>query len=327
MNATFHLSPKVKYQGIVYPSIFLAIVAGYISLLFLKDPAKHGFKNEHSLMFVSGLGITVFGIMLLLSLYAWLSYFVKQFSVDGTKMSLFTLLRNREWDVAELKVLKWRQYPRPGSVMFHIQGSKPCLYLDGFSRVDQLKIIRVLHELVPEQRQVGWPLFCHMIALPLRDGKPAITRSEPNAKSLTITRRRYDRMMLLALPLSLALAVGLWLTLGLMQSFILPFIVVFFWLLLRFAVPRDGYTQASLTSTPQGKAGLIGSSGIVISYFLMIVLRLSGLSKGIACTVGIIVLLMVFPPLLYFMRKSEKKQQETDATDLALIEWERGEIA
>jgi hypothetical protein len=327
MKATFRLSPKVKYKGIVFAVFFLAALAGYSSLLFLAEPGRHGFRDKPSAMVVGGFGIVVFGSMLLMSLYMWASYYATQFSIDGTTLMLRTLLRNRQLDVGELKSLKWRPHPHGGSVVFRTLSSKASLRFDGFKAADRLKIIRMLRDLVSDQIQEGWPLFCHKIALPLRDNKPAIARSEPNAKFCAITRRRYDRSLLVALPLSIALAVGMGLIWNLWQFCVLPFLVVGAWALLRWNVPADGRRETRLTSTSQGWGMLVGWGGIVCSQLLTIALALLGYSKATSCWVGIIVLLTIFPPMFYLMHKSERKQKGTQATDLALIEWENSEAA
>jgi hypothetical protein len=102
--------------------------------------------------------------------------------------------------------------------------------------------------------------FCHKVALPLRDGTPSIVRSQPGAKLCQITRERYDRMFRVALPLSVILAIGLWLRLNLWQFATLPFLVVAAWLLLRFNVPAEGRAETRLSSTRT--AGLNSSDGV-----------------------------------------------------------------
>lgn len=326
MNATFHLSPKVKHQGIGCALLFLVAVVGYSSLLFLAEPEQHGFKGRPSVLVVSGMGIVVFGSMLLLSLYMWASYHATLFSINDTKITIQKLFQNHELGVNDLKLLKWRVYPSRGSVLFRTSSSKSSIALDGFSRADRLKIIRILRAFVSDQLQEGWPLFCHKVALPLRDGKPSILRSEPNAKLYTITRTRYDRILFIALPLSIALALLLWLQLDLPQSFVLPAFVLLLWLYIRSNIPSEGYVTTRLLSTSHGWFSLISWGAIVASQLLMISLILFDVSKETACWASVIVLLVAFPPMLYFMCRSEKEQKGYQAIELALIEWENGEM-
>ncbi len=264
MNETFQLRKGVKYQGVAFTALFLAAFALYSSIFFLEEPAKHGFKGEPSAAVVGGMGCVVFGAMLLLSIYMWASYYVERFTINGTVLSVRSMLQNRQFDVLELECLKWVASPMGGRILFRVLGSKARLNFYGFSRDDRLRIIRAMQDIVSPQVQEGWPLFCHMVALPLRDGKPSIVRSEPSLRTCTITRKRYDRMLMLFLPLSAVLAVVLWVWVNFWQFIPLPFVVIGAWLLLRFNVPREGRSEVRLTATSLGRAQLIGLSAVVL---------------------------------------------------------------
>jgi hypothetical protein len=329
MKETFRLSKKIKRQGIAFTAIFLAVLVAYSSIFFLDEPAKHGFKGKNSVAVVGGMGIAVFGGMLLLSIYMWRAYYVERFSVDRTMLTVRSMLQNRQFDVSELKRLKWSVYPAGGSIVFRVLGSRARLDLHGYDKSDRLQIIRVLRDLVPHDVQEGWPLFCHKVALPLRDGKPSIVRTEPSVKLVTVTRGRYDRLFRLSLPLSVVLALVLWGWLGLWQFFALPILMIGTWLLLRFNVPPHGHPDLQLTSTSQGRAQLVGWGAVAASQCLMVGLALLGVEKSVACAVASVVLLTAFAPLLYFLFKADKQRRATDeqAAASAPLCWQQGETA
>jgi hypothetical protein len=304
----------------------LAVLIGYISLFFLDEPAKHGFKREHSAAVLGGAGIALFGTMLLGSLYMWTAYYVERFTITGSVISIRSMLQNCQFDISELQALKWQNYPAGGGIRFRILGSKARLDLNGYSESDRLRIVRALRGLVPSDVQEGWPMFCHKVALPLRDGKPSIVRREPNATFYPINRKRYDRILIVALPLSVALAIGFWLRLKLWEFAAMPFLVIAAWLLLRFNVPAKGRTETRLTSTSHGMASIIGMGGVVLSQLLMIGLALLGVDKSIACWTGLAVLLATFPPMLFFLHKADKQRRIGDeqAAELAPLEWMEG---
>ena len=56
MSETFRLRKTVKYQGMAFTTVFLAALVGYSSIFFLEEPAKHGFKGEHFVAVVDGVG-------------------------------------------------------------------------------------------------------------------------------------------------------------------------------------------------------------------------------------------------------------------------------
>lgn len=329
MNETFRLRKSVKYQAMAFTAFFLAAMLGYISIFYIKEPAKHGFKGPQSIAFVGWMGIAVFGTMTLASIYMWAAYYVERLTINGTTLSIRSIFQNRQFDISEIQFLKWRIHPFGGSILFRTQGSKTRLDLHGFSKDDRLRIIRALHNLVPSHVQEGWPLFCHKVALPLRDGKPSIVRADPSAEYFTITRKRYDRMLFVGLPLSVALAVVLWVSLNLWQFTALPFLVIVAWFLLRFDVPAEGRPQVRLASTLQGRGQIIGWSAVVLSQLLMIGLALAGVGKSIACGVTLVVLLLAFPPMLFLFHKADKQRRIADerAAEPASLEWELGEAA
>lgn len=257
MTETFRLRKMMKYMGMAFTAIFLAAAFVYLSIFFLEEPARHGFQRENSVVIVGSMGLIVFGAMLFLSVYVWAAYYVERFTVDGTKLALRSMLQNRQFEVSEIKGVLWRRYPNGGTILFHLPDGKARLDLDGYSKDDRIRIIRALHDLVPAQVQEGWPMFCHAVALPLRDGKPAIVRADPSAKLTTITRRRYDRMLMVGLPLSIAVAIAFWAGLNLGQFFALPVLVFGAWLLLRFNVPREGSNEVQLLDSARGRASTL----------------------------------------------------------------------
>jgi hypothetical protein len=179
MDETFRLKKSLKYMGMAFSAAYLAVVVACASPFFLKDPAKHGFQGKHAVAIAVGMGLVVFGPMLLMSLYIWVAYYVERFAIKGTMLWVRSIFQDRQFDISELQRLKWRAPSRDGSIQFHVLGSKTRLDLHGFAADDRLKIIRALRERVPLEVQEGWPHFCQKVALPLRDGQPPWSTNRP----------------------------------------------------------------------------------------------------------------------------------------------------
>lgn len=323
MTQTFRLAPNTKYQGIACTAFFLAMVIASASLFFLDDPVQSGFKGKNAAAAMGVIGVLLYGSMLVVSLYGWAAYYVERFTVDGTTLSLRTMMQRRRFDVGELQSLHWRR----GRLVFRTSDSTTRLDLSDYSRADRLQIIRALRKLVPTQSQDGWPMFCHKVALPLRDNQSSLLRSEPNAKRTTITRKRYDRALAVALPASIALALALGLGMHLWQFAVLPFVLIAFWLLLRSSVPAAGRVEARSTSPSFKRGLLIGGGGAAVAMLLMVGLQSLGVEDSTACNAGLVALLPTFPTMLFFIHKSDKERRAADerAAELAPSEWERGE--
>lgn len=325
MDATFRLGKKIKYQGMAFTACFLVALIASSSIFFLDDPAKQGFKGEHSVAVVGGMSVAVSGIMVLMSIYIWAAYYVERLTINGTMLSIRSMLQNRQFDVSELACLKWRVYPIGGSIKFSVLGSTARLDLYGYDKEVRLQIIRALRELVPPRIQEGWPMFCHKVALPLKDGKPSTSRVDPTADYFTITRSRYDRMFKFGFPISVVLAIAVGMLSGLWQFAMLPVLVIAAWLLLRFNVPTEGRAEPRMSSTPQGRGQLIGWGAVVGAQLVMIGLALFGVEKSIACTIGCVIMLLAFPPMLYFLNKADKQRKTDDerGAESAEEEWLR----
>ncbi|MGH7134096.1 MAG: hypothetical protein ACREHD_00055, partial [Pirellulales bacterium] len=227
------------------------------AILLLDNPEEHGFKEEGSPLLVFAMSLAVWGSMLLLSLYVFATYYLERLSIEGTIVSLRTLLQNHRFDVSELKALKWRVRPVGGSIHFQLLGSKAKLNLWGYSTADRLAIIRTLRELVPAGLQENWPAFCQEIALGLWDGKSRLVRHAEPDKVILITRKRYDRAFLLSFPFAILLALTLSAWLSAWQLMIFPFTVIPLWLLLRKSVPRGGELVVPLKSQPGGRGAVL----------------------------------------------------------------------
>jgi hypothetical protein len=326
MHETFRLKKSVKYQGMAFSAIFLAVVVAYGSVFFLKEPAKHGFNGKYSVAIAGGMGLVIFGTMLLLSLYVWAAYYVERITIKGTTLWVRSMLQDRQFDVSELRCLKWRAQPPGGSIHFHVLGSKTRVDFYGYAGDDRLQIIRALRDLVPLEMQEGWPAFCHKVALPLRDGEPQL-EYEPTAMLCTITRGRYDRQLVRGVPVMIAVATVLWAWLNAWQFFVLPFVFLAGELLLRFNVPPAGRREPTVTSTPQGRGVLLAYGAGTGAMLLMIGLPLIGVGKTIAMVTAYVLIGTVFPPLIYSVLTADKRRRaaEAEAVQLAPTLWQQGE--
>jgi hypothetical protein len=317
----------VKYQGIALTAFFLCATVAYSTIFFLEDPAKHGFKGEHSVAVVGGMGIAVFGSMLLMSLYVWAAYYVERFSINGTLLGIRSMCQRVELDVTELQSLKWKAIPMGGKIVFRFMGGKARLDFHGYSEENRLRIIRSLRMLVSHDIQEGWPQFCHKVALPLRDGKRPVPPGEPASDVVIVTRQRYNRMLAITFPVSIAVAIALSVWLGFWYFLIVPCAVVAGWLLLRLGVPPEGLAVPRLSSTCRGTAQRIGLGAAAGTYILMIGLPLLGVERTLACWSACVVLGVAIPPMFYFLHKADKERRAADeeAAQLAPAKWETGE--
>jgi hypothetical protein len=311
MDETFRPRKAILYLGFALCLLFLTAIAVCTSIFVLKNPKQHGFNGEHSVLLVGGMGLIVYGFFLLLSLYILATYFVERFSIRGTTLSLQTVLRNHRFEVSDLEGLIWKRYGG-GRVVFRCQHAKSCLDISGYLIEDRLRVVSALRDLVPHDRQEGWPEFCHHVALRLRSFMETQTQRELMPGQMRITRSRYDRMAMIAVPSSVILAVAVGLGTGRWQFLVLPALLIGFWALLRSMIPQSGLVERRLTATPSGRAFTF--------YYLMFLfppitgaaLLVWGVEKSIARAVMLVSMTISAVPALYFCYKEDKKRRVAD---------------
>jgi hypothetical protein len=320
MVLTVRPCKRTGYFAIFAAAIFAAAVLGHVSLFFLTEPEKYGFKSEQAAAGMGALGVCLYGIMLLASLYTWAAYHVERLTVDGTRISFMTVGRSYNIDAADVQTLSW-QTPLSRAIALHTSSGKAKLELTNYERPARLQVIRALRDLVPEERREHWGEFCHRVALPLRDGVPSLSRANPSLPLATLTRRRYDRLFVVAVPAVAAIGVVLGVAYGLWQLLAMPLVLMAFWLLLRTSIPREGVRQLTMPATE-----LVALGFLPLALLVMVGLKAAGMSESTACWVA---LPLLIPPVAYMLYRAAKEDLrragDKSGLDAAALEWELGE--
>jgi hypothetical protein len=327
MTQTFRLRKAIKLQGMGFAALYLPIATAFGCLFFVQEPERYEFPDSHGAIIAGAMGVAVFGSMFILAIYSWAAYHAERLTIDGTKVWLRTLTHNRQFDVAELRSLKWKTSTHGGSIVFRLLGYAARLDLTGYEKADRLQIILALRRLVPSAVQVDWPLFCYKIALPLREGRVTARSCKPGERRCRITRQRYDRAFKILVPLATAIVLQVAAWFGLWQMLALPVALIFAWLLLRFHVPRKGYSDTHLASTSSGRLFMVTFAVIIAMQLMMLGLRLYGVEREAACSAGCAIIVPAFPMFLFALWRAERRRSmgERQAAQSAPDVWDAGE--
>lgn len=308
---------------------FLVVVLGYGSLIFVDDGKSFGFKSNNHAAAMGYVGVVLFGTMLIGSVLIAATYFVLKLTLDAQVVRLRSLFRNCEFDMADVSQLKWKRTRR---LRFTTPATSVSLDLRDFNRPDSLAIIREFRSMIAADKQVGWDVFCHHVAIPLRDNFPDTASAKrfpqpADPSYVLITRRRYDQFALVIIPLSLAVSVLLWWRRAWPEFVALPFMLFLFWLLLRFSTPINGCYIESLFKGKRNKYLLLGVSTIPLSVITIAVFRLSSFTKDQACSAGLVIAGVGLPLVIFGSFKSGKARRAHDAEQIpnSLKKWEEGE--
>ena len=81
-------------------------------------------------------------------------------------------------------------------------------------------------------------MFCHKVALPLRNGELSIVHNSNRRTFIQSTRARYDRLLVFGIPLPIAAAIALWAWLNFWRYRACPSSIITAWLSWLLAVGR-----------------------------------------------------------------------------------------
>jgi hypothetical protein len=330
VNKTFRYTRSRFTATIVATAIFLAlfgIAAGVMisSRPFFAEDADCLCRTSALLV-----SLSVLGGIALVCMYALASAYWCRLSIDDSLISIRSLFQRRQFGVSDIQRLRWRALD--WRIEIHAFNRKSLLGLANFSREDRLEIIRFFRRVVPAERQEGWPVYCHRVAIRLHDGANYVPAKpvEPPEGVLFITRRRYDWMAVTLIPLTVAIAIFAWWQFGSRQLFSLLPVVIIWFLILRTSVPPQGMrvssgdvVSRSLVFVLLGWFVLI--IGCLLAWELLPLTRATGNIFVLACAIASAV---PFVAILRHSAANQKRRSQRDefAAPSAVEQWERGEL-
>jgi hypothetical protein len=260
-----------------------------------------------------------------MAVYLLVAYRIECLTVADSYISVRSVFKHHRFDVSQLDCLTWNGRARK-SIRFEALGRKSKFYLDSYSPSDQLQMIRLLHELVPVEKQVGWPVFCHTVAIRLRERQSGADAQALSPGQISIHRNRYDRFFAVAVPLSVVLVTAFWWTTGLNNLAPVPIFLIAMWLLLRYSTPTGGLVDWRATARPEGRTMLLGFAILLLAQVVIVAGSVLG-NRDLACTIAIAFLLAVLPIVIIRLHTLEKRRhaEVAIAAESAPLRWEQGE--
>ena len=147
------------------------------------------------------------GFWSILSCWHLLACWREELSIEDGQITQRGVIGVKEISLRSLTVVRWRIAPQGGSLVLTTATERLKIYLDKFEPEDRIWLIRYFRNGVPEVLQDGWALFCHKIALPLRD-KRKPSHADPGTGNVRITRKKWDWYFVPAVVLFAVLGVA-----------------------------------------------------------------------------------------------------------------------
>ncbi len=322
MDRTFRPRKSLLVEGVLCAAVFVVAILGYGSLLIIEDRAPA----------LGWLGIVLFGTMLILSIAMIVTYFRTSVTVKGDTFRIQTLFRDIDIWSPEITGLEWKWTQK---VRLSTIAQKVTIELKQFDIADRLEIIRACRRLAPPASQTSWNEFCHLVALPLREGReprrPSTVENHPlslpERSRVFVSRRRYDYFFGTLFFTGLVGAAIVWFRIADPRAFAIPFVVVMLWLFLRFSTPKEGQWIARWTATKESKLSGLVHLALPVMFVPVLICAWLGINGMIFMWLGILVMLGLFAFYMPHIIRREKEQRALNTAEASLSakRWEAEE--
>jgi hypothetical protein len=273
--------------------------------------------------------VVFWGFWVLLSCWVLLAYWREELRIKDGRITQRSVIGLKEIDLRSLTAVRWRIMPQGGSLVLTTATKKLKICLDNFEPEERIWLTRYIRNGVSTDLQDGWALFCHKIAVPLRD-KRKPSHADPGTGNVRITRKKWDWYFVPAVVLFAVLGVVQYWYLEQPRMLAQPVAVVGLWLLVRFMTPREGLVAERITSRPETVGYLIFMAWWLAAVVIGIVLfEIWSPPMPAAAIIGGTALILWYAILFWrcyqFDRVRRKRDEEVAIASIR--KWDEGEAA
>lgn len=318
------IRPKKRSRNLAIVSLIFFVSVGIASVCvmwFSALPDRRIYAAVFMAMF--------WGCWASLSCWLLLAYWREELRIVDGQITQRGVIGVKEINLRSLTAVRWRIAPQGGSLVLTTATGKARIYLDNFEPEVRVWLIRYFRNEVSEVLQDGWALFCHKIAVPLRD-RNAISLATPGPGNVRITRRRWDWYFIPLIVLCAVLGIVLSWQFQQPQAIVFPVLPAVLWLCIRGMTPRNGFVAERVTSRPE-----------VVGYLVFLACWLGVAIAGVvlfgmwsppspaAAIIGISALALWYAVLFwrsYQLDRVRRKRDETNAV-ASIRRWSEEEAA
>lgn len=181
-----------------------------------------------------------------LSLWILLAYKYGYLIVQNETIIGKGVIFRKEIDLSSVKQARWNLV-QGGGITLKSLTEKISIYFDNFELEERLWLIHHLQSHLPESVQQNWDLFCHKIAIPLRDYKPEKFKP-PGADEVLLTRKRWDWYFVPFILLTIVLGIVAAWKFQLPRLLNAPVLPTILWLILRYGTPKRGMVSQRISA-------------------------------------------------------------------------------
>ena len=150
-NHIYRLRPYYRNVGIACATLFLCAWIGSVLAAFFNVDGSFARPGIAIAFFSVGWGsFTFLGVWLILA------YVRERLFLDEDAICQVGVLRMTTISFSEMPDLRWRRFPRGGSVVLTGFSSTIKIYFDNFTNAERTEIIAYLRARIDDERQTGW---------------------------------------------------------------------------------------------------------------------------------------------------------------------------
>lgn len=227
----FRLNKSYRNQGIFLLIFFVLVGIGFAYGMWIDAPPKNKF------LLISFITL-VWSFMTGISLRMLLGYKYESLTIQNGAVIQQGVIFRKEIDLSSVKQAHWNLV-QGGGITLKSLTDKISIYLEYFEREERLWLIHYFQSSLSESVQQNWELFCHKLAIPLRDYKPEKFQP-PGADEVLLTRKRWDCYFIPFVVFCAVLGIIATWKFQLSRLLIAPILPTILWLSLRYATPKRG---------------------------------------------------------------------------------------
>lgn len=266
----------------------------------------------------------VFGLFEFIGIWMLLDYWRASLSVDADEIVQRGVLRTKELQLSEVTAARWVSVGVGGKLVLTTPSCKIKLEFREYAIDDPSRLIEFFRSRIDSRLQQGWALFCHKIALPMRERHDD---PGPRKNEVVLTRRRWDLYLVPAILISAGIGFYLWWALDEMR-FLAGFVgLTIVWIWLRLMTPKAGMVDPRISAIPVQKGLFICwavSFSIMFVVFLVVCVAKAEIPPFVSYTaLGIAVGGLL---LGSYLADRTRQRAEAKATPESVRRWESREL-
>jgi hypothetical protein len=275
---------------------------------------------------IAMIGLSLFWSFLSgISTWLLLNYRCANLAFRNGGVILKGVIRRKKCDLEIITAARW-EFPRR-RITLRTPQEKLTIDLMDFEPEKRLWLIRYFRRRLPDSVQKGWDLFCHKVALPLRDDERQ-GNQPPGPEQVVLTRRRWDWYFVPLIVLSVVIGVVGGLKLEQPRMLIAPVMPIGLWLFLRFSTPKRGLASRRLGNEPARRflvfLGMWSGVGVAGCAVVMAVGEWMQHLQSVA-TIGFLVLWVAGLLWQGNVLGREARERDREAAKIAVKRWSEDE--